>query len=81
MSNMITVRDLKPFAKSWLKAEARSQGISMEEFVRRLILKECKSAKKTEKPSEIVRRHFGPENGLDLPPRINHPARIIDFSE
>ena len=37
MGSSITVRDIDPRDKSWLKREARQVGVSMEEFVRRLI--------------------------------------------
>ena len=32
MSSGITVRDIDPGDKSWLKREARDVGVSMEEF-------------------------------------------------
>ena len=35
MSSSITVRDIDPGDKSWLKREARQVGVSMEELVRR----------------------------------------------
>ena len=34
MSSSISVRDIDPGDKSWLKREARQIGVSMEEFVR-----------------------------------------------
>ena len=37
MSTSITVRDIDPADKSWLRREARQTGVSMEELVRRLI--------------------------------------------
>ena len=37
MGSVITVRDIDPGDKSWLKREAHQRGVSMEEFVRRLI--------------------------------------------
>ena len=40
MSYAITVRGLDEREKSWLQAEAREAGISMEEFVRRMIRKQ-----------------------------------------
>lgn len=81
MSTMITVRDIAPADKAWLKAEAKRQGVSMEELVRRLIKKERSSLGKAEKPSEIIRRLFGPENGFEMPPRVKHRVRIIDFDK
>lgn len=37
MNSSITVRDIDPRDKSWLKRAAREVGVSMEELVRRLI--------------------------------------------
>ena len=37
MSSTVTVRDIAPADKAWLKREARQVGVSMEEFIRRLI--------------------------------------------
>ena len=37
MSATITVRRMDPGDKAWLKSEARLAGVSMEEFVRRMI--------------------------------------------
>ena len=37
MSTSLTVRDIDPADNFWLKREARQVGVSMEEFVRRLI--------------------------------------------
>jgi plasmid stability protein len=83
MSTMITVRDIDPGDKRWLKAEARRLGVSMEELVRRAIREKRKGAKsgpKEEKPSEIIRRLFGPEHGVDLPrPRLGMRPVDIDF--
>ncbi len=37
MRDSLTVRDIDPGDKSWLRREARRTGVSMEEVVRRLI--------------------------------------------
>ena len=37
MNSTITVRDIDSRDKAWLEREARLVGVSMEEFVRRLI--------------------------------------------
>ena len=37
MGSVITVRDIDPGDKAWLRQEARHVGLSMEEYVRRLI--------------------------------------------
>ena len=67
MGTTITVRNIDPKDKSWLKQEARIVGISMEEFVRRLIRDNCEKSERISQPSEIFRRYFGPEHGIDLP--------------
>lgn len=67
MSTTITVRNIDPVDKLWLKHEAHLDGISMEEFVRRLIRENREKSERHSKPSEIFRRYFGPEHGVDLP--------------
>ena len=52
MSSSITVRDIDPADKSWLKREARQVGVSMEEFVRR---PDPGEAYEDRAPSEAVR--------------------------
>lgn len=82
MAGMITVRDIPDADKRWLKAEAQRQGISMEELVRRLIREKRAVAKRAEKPSEIARRRFGPEHGVDLPRvKFKLRPRPIEFKE
>lgn len=67
MSSVITVRDIDPGDKSWIRREAEHLGISMEEYVRRLIHEKRKLSEGYQKPSEAFRRYFGPEHGTDLP--------------
>ena len=67
MSTTITVRDIDPEDKFWLKREAHSAGISMSEFVRRLIREKREQSEQMSQPSAVFRRYFGPENGIDLP--------------
>ena len=67
MKSAITVRDIDPGDKAWLKRQARQVGISMEELLRRLIREKRASSECRPKPSEAFRRHFGPEHGVDLP--------------
>lgn len=33
------------------------------------------------KPSEAFRRHFGPEHGVELPPRARYGYRPLDLSD
>jgi hypothetical protein len=77
----ITVRDLAPRDKLWLQREARRLGVSMEEFVRQLIRDRREKQESREKPSETVARIFGPEHGVELPPRRAYGFRTIEFDE
>ena len=81
MSFAITVRGLNDGEKSWLKAEAKDAGISMEEFVRRMIRKQREESASTESVSDICLRYFGPEHGVELPPRGKYGYRPIEFPE
>lgn len=67
MGSSITVRDIDPGDKSWLKREARQVGVSLEEFVRRLIREKRTTTECHPRPSEAFARHFGIEHGVDLP--------------
>lgn len=81
MSSTITVRDIARGDKSWLQREAKRLGVSMEELVRRLIHEKRQKTEPREKPSEIVKRIFGPEHGVELPPRGNYSYRPIEFDK
>ncbi len=81
MSSVITVRGIDPGDKSWLKREARDTGVSMEEFVRRLIREKRERAERRTKPSEVFKRFFGPEHGIDLPPPDRYGYRPVVFAE
>ncbi len=72
MSTSITVRNIHPDDKSWLRQEARRLGISMEELVRRLIHEKRMKTGHQPKPSEAFARYFGTEHGIELP----HPVRV-----
>ena len=81
MSSTITVRDIDPGDKSWLKREARHVGVSMEEFVRRLIREKRGKAERGAKPSEVFKRYFGPEHGVELPSPRRHGYRPVEFAD
>ncbi len=68
MSTSITVRDVDPGDISWLRHEALQVGVSMEEYVRRLIHEKRVKAERRPKPSEAFARHFGENHGVELPP-------------
>ncbi len=80
MSSVITVRGIDPGDKSWLKREARETGVSMEEFVRRLIREQRERAERRTRPSEVFERFFGPEHGVDLPPPARYGYRPVVFA-
>ena len=81
MSSTITVRDIDPSDKAWLQAEAKRVGLSMELYVRKMIEERHAKTRQKRKPSEVFKRYFGPENGVDLPELPKVGARSIDFSD
>ncbi len=81
MNSTITVRDIDPGDKSWLKHEARHVGVSMEEFVRRLIREEREKRERSTKPSEAFKRYFGPEHGVELPASARYSYTPVEFSD
>ena len=81
MSSTITVRGIDPGDKSWLRREARHAGISMEEFVRRLIRENRERAERRAKPSEVFERFFGKRHGVELPPRQRYGYRPVEFAD
>lgn len=81
MGNTITVRDIDPGDKAWLRREARHVGVSMEEFVRRLIRERRKGAVGATRPSEVFERHFGAEYGVELPETSRHGYRPFVFED
>lgn len=81
MSGTITVRRIRPGDKAWLKSQARLSGVSMEEFVRRLIRDRRDEARRQIRPSEAFHRYFGPEHGVELPPRERCGYRPVDFRD
>ncbi len=80
MSATITVRNMDEGDKAWVRREARRLGVSMEEFVRRLIHERREKSENRAKPSEIFKRYFGPEHGVELPPRARYGYRPLDLS-
>ena len=80
MGSSITVRDIDPGDKSWLKREARQVGVSMEEYVRLLIRERRTKTERRPRPSEAFARHFGLEHGVDLPASPRYGYRPVPFS-
>ena len=81
MGSTIIVRDINPGDKSWIKREAAHRGLSMEEFVRRLIHEKREQSEDRAKPSEAFLRYFGPEHGVELPLSGRYGYRPVVFSE
>ena len=67
MGSTITVRDLPPDDKSWLQREALQLGVSMEALVRRIIRDRREQTQRRMTPSEVAKRYFGPNHGVELP--------------
>ncbi len=81
MGTSITVRDIDPGDKSWLRREARQTGVSMEELVRRLIREKRTKTERRPKPSEAFARHFGEDHGVELPPPVGRGYKPLSFSD
>ncbi len=80
MGSTITVRNLEFNDKSWLQREARQLGISMEEFVRRLVRERRERAQgRAEPPSAVFRRYFGPEHGVEFRASHRYGYRPTEF--
>lgn len=75
---MLTVRQIDRADKEWLQDEAARQQLSMEELVRRLIPEKRQQSTEQSRPSDIVRRHFGPNGGIDLGERRNCGLTLIN---
>lgn len=82
MSTSITIRDIDPGDRAWLRREARQIELSMEELVRRLIHEQRTKTELRPKPSEAFARHFGVDHGIDLPTTVRCGYRSLSlFSE
>ena len=79
MGTSITVRDIAPGDKSWLRREARQTGVSMEELVRRLIQEKRTKTERRPKPSEAFARHFGEDQGVELPRPVRRGYKLLSF--
>jgi len=77
--SVITVCNIDPGAKFWLRRAARHAGVSMDEFVRRMIRERRRKEEHRAIPSDIFRRHFGPEHGVELPLPERLGYRPVEF--
>lgn len=59
----LSVRRLDPNVYKRLRTRAAKHGISMEEEVRQII---SQAVLAPEKMSDVFRKYFGPDNGIDL---------------
>ena len=80
MSAGMTVRNIDPGDKAWLRREARQAGVSMEEFVRRLIHEKRMKVERRSRPSEAFARRFGEKHGVELPASPWCGYRPMSFS-
>ncbi len=78
---IITVRQIDRADKEWLQREAARQGLSMEELVRRLLREKREQSISRIKPSEIVRRYFGPQGGVELGERARFGFKAVDLQD
>jgi plasmid stability protein len=71
MANL-TIRKLDPAVKERLRVRAAQHGHSMEEEARRILSETCSPPSRPENLTDVARRLFGKENGVDLelPPRL-----------
>ena len=81
MSTTIIVRGINPGDKSWVKREAAQRGLSMEEFVRRLIHENRVHNEARARPSKVFRRYFGPEHGVKLPLTARYGYRPVELTD
>ena len=79
-TSSITVRNIDPADKSWLRRQARQTGVSMEELVRRLIHEKRTKTERRPRPSEAFARHFGEDHGVELPPPVRCGYKPLSFS-
>ncbi len=80
MGTSITVRDIDPGDKSWLRREARQAGVSMAELVRQLIHEKRMKAERRPKPSEAFARYFGEKHGVELQPPVRCGYKPLSLS-
>lgn len=66
MSSTMTMREIDPRDQAWVQREAHLAGISMEEFVRRIVRERRERAMRRTRPSDAFRHYFGPEHGVEL---------------
>lgn len=81
MNTSITVRDIDPADKSWLRRHSQQLGLSMEELVRRLIHEKRRKTEHRPKPSEAFARFFGEQHGIESLPLARYSYKPLSFVE
>lgn len=71
----ITIRNLDDDIRTRLRVRAAGNGHSMEEEVRQILRKAVGREPRSRDLGSIIRSHFGPTNGVDLPLPPREPAR------
>lgn len=75
----LSVRKLDDVVYEQLRVRAARHGVPMEEEVRQILTQAIKTP---ERMSEVFRKYFGAENGVDLELSNPHkPHEPMDFSE
>lgn len=74
----ITVRDVPDKIKTALRVQAAQSGISLEEYVRHILL-DASERDHVSAPDivALARQHFAGENGVELPDIARHTQRDI----
>ena len=68
--------------KTWLKHEARHVGVSMEEFVRRLIREKREKKQTPHQAFQGLQAVIsGPEHGVELPPPECYAYTPVEFAD
>ena len=75
----LSVRKLDDTVYEQLRVRAARHGVPMEEEVRQIL---NQAVKTPERISEVFRKHFGVENGIDLELHsLRKPHEPMDFEE
>ena len=79
---VLTVRNLDPAVKTWLRVSAAQQGIAMEEAVRRILIRAATESENSRAAPTLdlgsrIQARFAGLGGLELPER--HTMRAPPF--
>lgn len=79
MTTRITIREIDPKDKSWLEHQARVAGVTVDEFVLRLIREKRAQYERKLQPSKIFKQYFGKEHGVELPESTRVSYKPVSF--